>query len=161
MMDFLSANKELIETLIFSTSMTLLAAICIAVRKQCDKDIKDAVFWMLYDTQPLSPGEFFELRSYQLDSLGVYAYSKYNFEGVYVIINKTKKKCYIESSKYVVDAIAPHFEGSGNKKIYNDYKNNNKFIIKMLKLKNSGFSKTKEMKKYISEICSKEYDTYE
>jgi hypothetical protein len=116
---------------------------------------------MLYDSHSFSPSEFFELRTYQFDGLGIYAYSKCNFEGVYVIINKTKKKCYIESSKYVVDAIAPHFEGKGNKSIYNDYKNNNKFIIKMLKLKNSGFSKTKEMKKYISEICLSEYGTYE
>lgn len=148
------ALKELIECTVFTLVTTGIAAFCIVARRKCDNDIKEMVLDMLNNAYEFSIGEFFSLRTYQFDGLGIYGYSNCNFEGVYVIFNKTKKKCFVGSSKYVVDAISAHLEGTGDKELYRDYKKDNIFSVRMIKLKGSGFDKTKEFEKYLKNACA-------
>lgn len=88
----------------------------------------------------LTPKEFFELRNNDAFTEKVVpnAHGK-NFEGVYILYNKTHKKYYVGQGKNVIGRVNSHFTGKGNGDVYADYKYGDDFLIKIIALKHSGY----------------------
>ena len=88
----------------------------------------------------LTPTEFFQLRNTSFGGRGspLYVNSK-NFEGVYILFNKTKNMYYVGQAKKIFDRVNNHFTGKGNGDVYADYKYGDEFTIKMISLDNSGY----------------------
>lgn len=88
----------------------------------------------------LTPEEFFELRNKDAftDKVVPNACGK-NFEGVYILYNKTQKKYYVGQGKNVIGRVNSHFTGKGNGDVYADYKYGDEFVIRIIALKHSGY----------------------
>ena len=56
----------------------------------------------------------------------------YNFEGIYVLYNQTKKKYFVGSSENVMDSLMLHLVGEGYSNIYDDVKSGDEFNVKFL-----------------------------
>lgn len=88
----------------------------------------------------LTPEEFFKFRSRGFGIGGTPRYAdEINFEGVYVLYNRTKNKYYVGQGHRIADRVNMHFTGKGNGDVYADYKYGDKFTVKMIALKHSGF----------------------
>ena len=83
---------------------------------------------------------------------------KYNFAGVYILLNVTKNnKPYIGQSLKVLDRAKDHFVGKGgNKDIYADYKKGDNFIINAISLENSKFGTLNNLERHYIE----KFDSY-
>lgn len=93
----------------------------------------------------LTPEEFFELRTQKQGSR--YLSSDYNFAGVYILYNKDKSMYYVGQAKSIFSRVNNHFTGKGNGDVYADYKYGDRFTIKLLPLKNSGFSNLNDLER--------------
>lgn len=62
-----------------------------------------------------------------------------NFPGVYVLLNETKKMHYVGQSATVADRVNLHFTGKGKGDVYADYKYGDRFVIRLIRLKKSGY----------------------
>ena len=103
----------------------------------------------------VTPEEFFEIRN---DKEGnTYVSHNFDFEGVYIIHNKTKRKYYVGQGSNVMDRISQHFMGHGNGDVYADYIYGDRFGIQALALENSGFKTLDELERY----TIKTYKAYE
>ena len=80
----------------------------------------------------------------------------HSFAGVYILHNTTKDKYYVGQSQEVFKRVYQHFSGSGNGDVYADYCRGNRFTVKMIALKNSGFSTLNELERYAID----RYDAY-
>ncbi len=87
----------------------------------------------------MSPSEFIALRAQTFGGRGSRLHDKLNFEGVYVLFNRTKNKYYVGQGKQVLDRVNMHFTGKGNGDVYADYKYGDDFTIKIIGLKRSGY----------------------
>ena len=159
-MIFSPEAKELIFTLFFAIFTTAIASISIVYLKKAEEEIQEAVEEIIEEAHSFTPHEFFSLRTYHFDGMGVYAYSKARIKGIYIIANQTKKKVYIGNSEQIIDVVGSHFEGNGDKSVYRDYRNNNRFVIKLIPIKGTGFSKLKEFEKYARKVYEKYYSPY-
>ena len=86
-------------------------------------------------TLEVTPEEFFEIRKRKKRGRGRVK----NFAGVYILYNRTKNKYYVGQGKQVLSRVNSHFMGRGNGDVYADYKYGDKFTIKMIALKKSGY----------------------
>lgn len=112
--------------------------------RKIDKQIEG----LANNTLEMTPKEFMEMRKTSLGGRGrkSYALTK-NFEGVYILYNKTRNMYYVGQGKQILNRVNAHFTGKGNGDVYADYKYGNKFTIKMIALKNSGFSTLNELER--------------
>ncbi|MCQ2468588.1 MAG: GIY-YIG nuclease family protein [Ruminococcus sp.] len=97
----------------------------------------------------MSPKEFMDMRNKRLYSAEYeefYAHAK-NFEGIYILHNIDKDKHYVGQSIRVLDRVNSHFTGKGNADVYFDYRSGDNFTIRMIALKNSGFSSLNKLEK--------------
>lgn len=100
-------------------------------------------------TLEMTPAEFMKMRSTKINGSkyeGYYALTK-NFEGVYILYNINKDKYYVGQSIRVLDRVNSHFTGKGNADVYFDYRSGDNFTIRMIALKNSGFSSLNKLEK--------------
>ncbi|MBE6129075.1 MAG: GIY-YIG nuclease family protein [Erysipelotrichaceae bacterium] len=94
----------------------------------------------------VTPEEFFTIRS---DREGKEYISKgFDFEGVYIIHNKTRRKYYVGQGANVMERISQHFMGHGNGDVYADYIYGDRFGISALALENSGFKTLDDLERY-------------
>lgn len=103
----------------------------------------------------LTPDEFFKMRNERVSYK--YVSSSYRFPGVYILHNKTKKMYYVGQAEDVIFRINQHFTGHGNGDVYADYKYGDKFTIKTIPLKGSGYITLDELEKDTIEV----YDAFE
>ena len=108
------------------------------------------------DAAEITPERFFKLRSMSDGKSRRFLSSKYNFAGVYILFNKTRNMYYVGQGQNVFDRVNRHFTGKGNGDVYADYKYGDKFTIRMIELKYSGFNDLNELERRTIEI----YDAY-
>jgi predicted GIY-YIG superfamily endonuclease len=91
----------------------------------------------------MSPQDFFAMRNQP----GARSSPQHNFAGVYVLYNITKNIHYAGQSRNVPGKVSAHLSGTGNRKLYADYKHGDKFSIKMVALANSGYKSLNDLEK--------------
>lgn len=104
----------------------------------------------------ISPGELFILR----DLSGQKGSGVHDFTGIYILENKTEDKFYVGQSISVLKRASKHFTGDGNKGIYEDYKNGDKWTVKMIALSDSGFKSINALEKHFIKYHSSTYNGY-
>lgn len=116
--------------------------------KRKKQKIKEKINGLSHGAVELSPEEFFELRKASFGGRGSPQFSKkYGFAGVYILYNSTKNKYYVGQGKNVLNRVNMHFTGKGNGDVYADYKYGDKFTIKMISLKHSGYRSLNELER--------------
>lgn len=84
-----------------------------------------------------------------------------DFEGIYIIYNKTKNLYYVGSStKNIFAAIHRHFTGKGNNDVYADYQHGDLITIKTLSISYSDYDTLEEMVKKTKKEYSTKADDY-
>ena len=112
----------------------------IKIRKQIDALAQGAI--------EITPEEFMEVRRAGIvGKNAIYT----DFEGVYILHNRTKDQYYIGQGKSVFSRVNKHFTGSGNGDVYADYKYGDDFSIKLIELEGSGFSSLNELERVMIE----------
>ena len=124
-----------------------IVCIGIANKKMIDKQIDG----LANNTLEMTPEEFMTMRKMSFGGKGrkSYALTK-NFEGVYILYNKTKNIYYVGQGKQVLNRVNAHFTGKGNGDVYADYKYGDEFTIKMIELERSGFTTLNELESELS-----------
>ncbi len=75
-----------------------------------------------------------------------------DFAGVYVLQNQTKNTIFIGKSTHVIKKVERQFKGFENKNIYDDFKNGNKYIIRLFRLVDSDFDSIDDLENHIKNI---------
>lgn len=75
-----------------------------------------------------------------------------DFAGVYVLQNQTKNTIFIGKSTHVIKKVERQFKGFENKNIYDDFKNGNKYIIRLYRLVDSDFDSIDDLENHIKYI---------
>jgi len=121
--------------------LLIVVSISIYLHQEEEKEhIKEQVHQLANNNLEMTPEEFFEMRKKSFGGRGLPSFAQnYNFSGVYIIYNSTKKMYYVGQTHKIFDRVNAHFTGKGNGDVYADYKYGDKFTIKMISLKNSGF----------------------
>ena len=121
----------------------------IVIRAKVDKLANNAL--------ELSVGQFLAMRkvTYGAGSRKSIALD-HDFAGVYILHNTTKDKYYVGQSQEVFKRVYQHYSGSGNGDVYADYCRGDQFTVKMIALKNSGFSSLNELERH----AINRYDAY-
>ena len=73
---------------------------------------------------------------------------KYNVEGVYIIYNRSQKRYYVGQAHKLLSRVNNHFTAKGNGEVYADYKYHDRFRLKLIPLKGSGFKTLNELESY-------------
>lgn len=121
--------------------------IYVAWKKQ---EINNKIEGLANGVEELTPEEFFKLRNYSFGGRGRPSYArKQNFAGVYILFNKTRNMYYVGQAQKILDRVNNHFTGKGNGDVYADYKYGCQFTIKMIALRNSGFSSLNELERSV------------
>ena len=133
-------------TLIFICAVVLISILHYSRKQQAR--IKRKVRGLANNTLEMTPDEFFTLRSTSFGGKGSPSFAlTMNFAGVYILFNATKNMYYVGQGKEVLNRVNSHFTGKGNGDVYADYKYGDKFTIKMIALKNSGFSTLNDLER--------------
>lgn len=75
-----------------------------------------------------------------------------NKAGIYILHNKTKDMYYVGQGDYVISRAFKHFSGAGQGDVYADYKFGDRFTIKIIYLRGSGFFRLNSLEKTAIEI---------
>lgn len=70
-----------------------------------------------------------------------------DFQGVYVIHNESRNIYYVGQSVHVLQRAARHFSGYGNGDVYADYKYGDRFSVRFVSLKGSGYKSLDKLEK--------------
>jgi len=102
----------------------------------------------------ISVSEFLELydqRTYDIHSKqnDVKFMKELDFEGLYLIKNKSKKRYYLGKGANVFRKVDRHFRGYGNQDIFADYEKKNRFVVCFMRLENSGYETLSDYEKSI------------
>lgn len=104
----------------------------------------------------LTPKQFFSLRHSYNGRM-----SNLEFEGAYIIYNLNKKMYYVGQSVHVPSRVNAHFTGKGNGDVYADYKYGDRFEIRMVKLRGSGYNRLDDLERELIDMyhcCEKGYN---
>lgn len=143
------------ETLIWMYLTLMFLAIVIPMVRTII--IKSKIRKLSDNALEVTPKEFFNIRNSSNGGRGKkHISTKYDFAGVYILYNHTKNMYYVGQGKKVFQRVNNHFTGHGNGDVYADYKYGDKFTIKMIALKNSGFKTLNELERN----TIKTYDAY-
>ena len=74
-----------------------------------------------------------------------------DFAGVYVLHNQTKNSIFIGKSTHVIKKVERQFKGFENESIYDDFKNGNKYIIRLFRLIDSDFDSIDDLENHIKD----------
>ena len=110
--------------------------------------IKKKIKALARNTAEMTPSEFMKMRKTSFGGRGCPSYANnFNFAGVYILYNETKNMYYIGQAKKILDRVNQHFTGHGNGDVYADWKYGDKFKIRMIALKGSGFKTLNELER--------------
>ena len=113
------------------------------ISKMISRNLED----FLNSNVDITPKQFFETKSKQSGDV----------VGVYVIYNMTKNMYYVGQAKRLFFRVNQHFTGHGNGDVYADYKYGDEFVIKIIKLSDSGYSDLDRLEKDLI----KKYNAYD
>ncbi len=108
----------------------------------------------------ITPKEFLKYRK-DILSRNRNTIQRANFEGVYIIHNVSKDLFYVGQAQRILDRLNQHFTGHGNGDVYADYKYGDKFTIRTIALRKSGFKTLNELERNAIETydaCKKGYN---
>jgi len=147
-----------LKTIIIAGGVCYLLLVAIIVLRSMTKGqrLRRKVKALASDAAEITPEKFFKLRSMSAGKSRKFLSSKYNFSGVYILFNKTKNMYYVGQGQNVFERVNRHFTGKGNGDVYADFKYGDKFTIRMIELKYSGFNDLNELERRTIEI----YDAY-
>lgn len=112
------------------------------------RKIKKQIHLLANNEISMTPEEFFKMRNKSFGKQGRPHYAlQYNYEGVYILYNSTKKMYYVGQAHKVLDRVNAHFTGKGNGDVYADYKYGDQFIIRTIELSKSGFKTLNELER--------------
>lgn len=75
-----------------------------------------------------------------------------DFAGVYVLHNQTKNTLFIGKSAHTIKKVERQFGGFENKDIYEEFKDGDKFIIRLFRLVDSDFESIDDLENHIKKI---------
>lgn len=111
---------------------------------------------MVRRADAMTPKQFFAWRNsfrgkmYQAD-----------FKGAYILYNASKRMYYVGQSVHVPSRVNAHLTGKGNGDVYADYKYGDRFEIRMLRLKGSGYKDLDSLERELISMyrcCEKGYN---
>ena len=76
--------------------------------------------------------------------------------GVYILYNQTKNKYYVGQGKQLLNRVNMHLTGSGNGRVYADYKYGDRFTIQLIPLQGSGYHSLNELER----VAISRYEAY-
>lgn len=121
--------------------------------------IRKQIRGLMSNTITMTPKQFQQMRNKRFKGNKHYA-SDYNFAGIYVLHNTSKKMYYIGQGKNVLDRVNSHFAGRGNGDVYADYKYGDKWTIQMLALDNSDFYTLNDLERHAIEFYNSYHKGY-
>lgn len=107
-------------------------------------------------SREMSPEELLELRSKANKANS----NVHDFTGIYILENKTVDKFYVGQSISLFKRAGAHFAGDGNEDIYTDYKNGEKWTVRLIALADSGFKSINALEKHFIEYYHSTYNGY-
>lgn len=129
-------------------SLVFLCIICLIIPIVRTTIITSKIKKLADNTLEITPDDFFKIRNASNGGRGRKHISTSNdFTGVYILYNQTKRLYYVGQGKSVFTRVNAHFTGHGNGDVYADYKYGDKFTIKMIDLKKSGFDNINELQR--------------
>ena len=144
-----SMNQQLLLLMLLGLLFVLPSFIQALYRIHKKYSVKSKIIKLANSSNSMTPTDFFKMRNMTLGGKGRPKIAlRYDYAGVYILLNKDKDKYYIGQGKKVIDRVNNHFTGKGNGDVYADYKYGDKFIIKTIKINNSGFKSLNELEKY-------------
>ena len=87
----------------------------------------------------------------------LHKYVRYDFEGVYILHNKTKEMCYVGQSINVIERAKNHLKGKGNGDVYADFKHGDLFEVIIIALEDTECGSLNELERK----CIAAYHAYE
>lgn len=133
------------QMIIFFAIIFAVRMICFYLRYRISNRKKRKIKKLASAVTELTPQEFFELRTQKQGSR--YVSTDNDFSGVYVLYNHDKKMYYVGQAKSIFSRVNNHFSGKGNGDVYADYKYGDRFTIKLLPLRNSGFDNLNDLER--------------
>ena len=138
-----------LELIAFILCCSILPILITILYIRCRKNkIKEQIRGLTNNTLEMTPEQFFKMRKTSFGGRGKPSYAlMQNFEGVYILHNKTKNMYYVGQGRQVLNRINAHFTGRGNGDVYADYKYGDVFTIKAIALQQSGFSSLNKLER--------------
>ena len=134
--------------LFYVIAMVILMGLFVGYIQYKKSKIKKQIRGLSNNTLEMTPEEFFRMRKTSFGGRGRPSYAlTQNFAGVYILHNKTKNMYYVGQGQQILNRVNAHFTGKGNGDVYADYKYGDVFTIRMIALKNSGFSTLNELER--------------
>lgn len=125
----------------FFVIIVIFPLIKLFIRYRHRKKTEDTIGALASNMASLTPEDFFELRGRKCHGKGAPMAGKaYDFPGVYILYNQSKKMHYVGQSLRVFDRVNNHFTGKGNGDVYADYKYGDLFDIRMIAIDGSGYT---------------------
>lgn len=135
--------------IICGIAVLLMLIIPPIIRNAKKAEIRQKIEGLANNEIEMTPKEFFKMRNKSFGGQGRPKYSlTHDFEGVYIIYNKTKKMYYVGQAKHILKRVNNHFTGKGNGDVYADYKYGDEFTIKMISLEKSNYSSLNELERH-------------
>ena len=127
--------------------LTVVIVLIVCAAKRREREREDA----FVEIKTYTPNEFFALRR------GALACKiSPEMAGVYVLYNQSKNKYYVGQGQQLLNRVNMHLTGSGNGRVYADYRNGDRFTIQMIPLQGSGFSSLNELER----VAISRYEAY-
>ena len=98
-------------------------------------------------SKEISVKRFLKLRN-QKDGKRKLKSSRQDVEGVYIIHNHTEGMYYVGQAQHMISRANSHFTGKGNGRIYADFDHGDRFTIRFVMLKGSGFKNLNDLERY-------------
>ena len=112
------------------------------------RSVKRRVRALARNAVEMRPEAFFRLRSKTQGGSRKYLSKKYDYEGVYILYNKTRRMYYVGQAVNVLSRINQHLTGHGNGDVYADFKYGDRFTITSIRLRGSGFATLNELERH-------------
>ena len=139
-------NPNITITFIFLIVLLLLLCVIQVTRNII---IRSRIRKLANNALSVTPEQFFKIRNASNGGRGKkHISTSKDFAGVYILYNHTKKKYYVGQAKKIFQRVNNHFTGHGNGDVYADYKYGDKFTIKMISLRKSGFNSLNELERH-------------
>lgn len=101
------------------------------------------------------PTQIFDMRSNHYGHV-----KKIDFEGCYVLYNKTKEMYYVGQSKTVLARVSRHFKGKGNGDVYADFKYHDEFEVCLIRLAETKYIRLNDLERELIRATNAYYNGY-
>ncbi|MBR4578990.1 MAG: GIY-YIG nuclease family protein [Oscillospiraceae bacterium] len=129
-------------------SITAVYLLYLLIRVLRGRSVKRRVRALARNAVEMSPEAFFRLRNKTQGNSREHISKKYDYEGVYILYNKTRHMYYVGQALNVLSRINQHLTGHGNGDVYADFKYGDRFSITSIRLRGSGHATLNELERH-------------